>query len=156
MTIKTCLLKAIHLFLLQLLYIERRLEPWFRPYLNLLFREPATSWVQWLVSLRRKKIEGLKIAEETIEPDEEESLNRIIDLMADQMRGRFKPGGYERGGNTKTHGVMKATFTVRDDIPESCRLGIFAKPKKYKAYVRYAGPGPNVPADIKDVGFLSM
>ncbi|CAG7857450.1 hypothetical protein MCAMS1_02273 [biofilm metagenome] len=156
MTIKMRILKVIHLFLLQILYLERRLEPWFRPQLNWLFQEPGTRFVQFLVSLRRKRVEGLKIAEETIDPDEVESLNRIIDLMADQMRGRFKPGGYERGGNTKTHGVMKATFTVRDDIPEHCRIGIFAKPKTYKAYVRYAGPGPNVPSDIQDVGFLSM
>ena len=155
MTIKTCFLKLLHRFFLQILYFERRLEPWFRPQLNWLFREPGTRFVQFLVSLRRKD-EGLKIAEERIEPDEDESLKNIIDLMADQMRGRFKPGGYERGGNTKTHGVMKATFTVRDDIPEHCRVGIFAKPKTYKAYVRYAGPGPDVPSDIQDVGFLSM
>ncbi len=155
MTIKTRLLKCIHWFLLQLLYIERRLEPWFRPQLNWLFREPGTRFVQFLVSLRRKD-EGLKIAEESIDPDEEESLNKIIDLMADQMRGRFKPGGYERGGNTKTHGVVKATFTVKGDIPEHCKVGIFAKPQTYKAYVRYAGPGPDVPSDIQDVGFLSM
>ncbi|WP_411726232.1 catalase family protein [Methyloglobulus sp.] len=155
MTIKTRILKCIHQFLLQLLYIERRLEPWFRPQLNWLFREPSVRLVQYFIN-RRRKNEGLKIAEEKIYPDEEESLDSIIDLMADQMRGRFKPGGYERGGNTKTHGVMHATVTIRDDIPEHCRKGIFAKPRSYPAYVRYAGPGPNVPSDIQDVGFLSM
>jgi len=39
----------------------------------------------------RRKDEGLQLAEEKIEPDEEESLNNIIDLMADQMRSRFNP-----------------------------------------------------------------
>lgn len=155
MTIKTRILKIIHHFLLKLLHIERRLEPWFRPQLNWLFREPSVRLVQYLINLRRKD-EGLKLAEEKKDPDEEESLNNIIDLMADQMRGRFKPGGYERGGNTKTHGVLRATVTIRDDLPEHCRKGIFAKPRSYPAYVRYAGPGPNVPADIQDVGFLSM
>lgn len=155
MTIKNCILMAIHRFLLQLLYLERRLEPWFRPAWNAVFREPGVRLVQFLINLRRKN-EGLKIAEERIDPDEEQSLNDIIDLMADQMRGRFKPGGYERGGNTKTHGVLKATVSIRDDIPAHCRIGIFAEPKTYKAYVRYAGPGPNVPSDIQDVGFLSM
>lgn len=155
MTIKFRILKIIHQFLLQLLYIERRLEPWFRPQLNWLFREPSVRFVQYLINLRRKN-EGLKLAEEKIDPDEDESLDKIIDLMADQMRGRFKPGGYERGGNTKTHGVLKATVTIREDIPEYCRKGVFATPRSYPAYVRYAGPGPNVPADIQDVGFLSM
>ena len=155
MTIKNRILNLIHQFLLKLLHIERRLEPWFRPQWNTLFREPSAWVVQYLVNLRRKD-EGLQLAEEKIDRDEEESLNKIIDQMADQMRGRFKPGGYERGGNTKTHGVLHATVTIRDDLPEHCRKGIFANPQSYPAYVRYAGPGPDVPSDIEDVGFMSM
>lgn len=149
------ILKKIHEFLLQLLHFERRLEPWFRTPWNYLFREPSAWLVQWLINLQRKD-EGLQLAEEKIDADEEQSLNKIIDLMADQMRGRFKPGGYERGGNTKTHGVVRATVTIRDDLPEHCRKGIFANPRTYQAYVRFSGPGPNVPADIDDVGFMSM
>ena len=155
MTIKNRILNLIHQFLLKLLHIERRLEPWFRPQWNTFFREPSARVIQYFVNLRRKD-EGLQLAEEKIDPDEEESLNKIIDQMADQMRSRFKPGGYERGGNTKTHGVLKATVTIRDDLPEHCRKGIFANPGSYPAYVRYAGPGPDVPSDIEDVGFMSM
>ncbi|HJT51226.1 MAG TPA: catalase family protein [Nitrosospira sp.] len=153
--IKNRILKAIHNFLILLLRIERRLEPWFRPQWNHLFREPSAKFIQFLIN-RRRKNEGLRLAEEKFYPDEEESLNKIIDLMMDQMRGRFKPGGYERGGNTKTHGIVRATVTIRDDLPEHCRKGIFANPRSYPAYVRYSGPGPNVPADINDVGFMSM
>ncbi|MEQ1528803.1 MAG: catalase family protein [Methylococcales bacterium] len=154
-TYKYRILKAIHWFLLQLLHLERRLEPWFRPQWNALFREPSVKLVQYLIN-RRRKNEGLAIAEEKLDADEAQSLAQIIDLMADQMRSRFKPGGYERGGNTKTHGVLKATVTISDDLPEHCRKGIFATPRSYPAYVRFAGPGPDVPADIEDVGFLSM
>ncbi|MDN5882153.1 MAG: hypothetical protein L0H37_07260, partial [Nitrosospira sp.] len=98
--IKNRILKAIHNFLIMLLRIERRLEPWFRPQWNYLFREPSAKVIQFLIN-RRRKNEGLRLAEEKFDPDEEDSLNEIIDLMMDQMRGRFKPGGYERGGNTK-------------------------------------------------------
>jgi hypothetical protein len=154
-TIKNRILKAIHNFLILLLRIERRLEPWFRPQLNYLFREPSAKVIQFLIN-RRRKNEGLQLAEEKFDPDEGDSLNKIVDLMMDQMRGRFKPGGYERGGNTKTHGIVRATVTIRDDLPEHCRKGIFANPRSYPAYVRYSGPGPNVPADINDVGFMSM
>ncbi|MFY9944278.1 MAG: hypothetical protein WAK57_19075 [Desulfobacterales bacterium] len=80
----------------------------------------------------------------------------IIDLMAEQMRGHFKPGGYERGGNTKTHGIVRATVTIRNDLPAHCRRGTFENPRSYPAYVRYPGPGPDVPAAIRDVGFASM
>ena len=155
MSIKFRVLKCIHVFLLQLLYIERRLEVPIRPLWNTLFREPLACVIQFLINLQRKN-EGLALAEESIADDEEESLDEIIDLMADQMRGRFKPGGYERGGNTKTHGVLRATVTIRDDLPEHCRKGVFAEPRSFPAYVRYSGPGPNVPADVVDVGFMSM
>lgn len=155
MKITTRILKWMHDVLLELLHIERRLEPWFRPQWNALFREPSARVIQFLIN-RQRKDEGLKPAEERIDPDEEESLDSIIDLMADQMRGHFKPGCYERGGNTKTHGIVRATVTIRSDLPEHCRKGIFATPKSYPAYVRYSGPGPDIPADIRDVGFASM
>jgi hypothetical protein len=155
MTMTWRILKRIHDLLLSLLHIERRLEPWFRPQWNALFREPCAWIIQFFIN-RRREDEGLQLAEEKMAPDEEESLDSIIDLMADQMRGHFKPGGYERGGNTKTHGIVRATVTVRDDLPENCRKGVFATPRTFPAYVRFSGPGPDVPADIDDVGFVSM
>ncbi len=155
MKITTRILKSLHIFLNELLHIERRFEPFFRRRWNQLFREPSAEVIQYFINLQRKD-EGLQLAEEKIDPDEKESLDAIIDLMADQMRGHFKPGGYERGGNTKTHGIVRATVTVRDDLPEYCRRGIFATPRSYPAYIRYSGPGPDVPSDIRDVGFASM
>ncbi len=148
-------LKAIHDILLALLHIERRLEPLFRRPLNRLLREPSAALIQYLIN-RRRTDPGMQLAEEREDPDEKQSLDAIIDLMADQMRGHFKPGAYERGGNTKTHGVLRATVTVRDDLPDHCRQGVFATPRRYPAYVRFSGPGPDVPADIRDVGFISM
>jgi hypothetical protein len=155
MNIKMRLLKLIHDILMEILHIERRLEPLFRRQWNWLFREPTARVVQHFIN-RRRTDEGLQLAEEKEDPDEKASLDAIIDLMADQMRGHFKPGAYERGGNTKTHGIVRATVTIRDDLPERCRKGIFAQPRSYPAYVRYSGPGPDVPADIRDVGFASM
>ncbi|MFK7994531.1 MAG: catalase family protein [Granulosicoccus sp.] len=149
------LLRVVHQILETLLHMERRLEPWFRRPLNRLLREPSAHIVQYFIN-RRRIDENLPLATENIQQDEEQNLESIIDLMMDQMRGRFKPGGYERGGNTKTHGIVKATVTILDNIPESFRQGVFAEPKTYDAWVRYSGPGPDVPADINDVGFGSM
>ena len=148
-------LKLIHDMALELLHIERRLEPLFRRQLNRLFRKPSAAFIQYLINRRRTDI-GMQLAEERVDSDEKQSLDAIIDLMADQMRGHFKPGAYERGGNTKTHGVLRATVTIRDDLPAHCRQGVFATPRSYPAYVRFSGPGPDVPADIRDVGFVSM
>ena len=155
MKLTTRILKSLHTLLTELLHIERRFEPLFRRRWNRLFREPSAALIQYCIN-RQRKDEGLRLAEEKIDPDEKESLDKIIDLMADQMRGHFKPGAYERGGNTKTHGIVRATVTIRDDLPEHCRKGIFATPRSYPAYIRYSGPGPDVPSDIRDVGFASM
>ncbi len=148
-------LDRLHRFFVGLMHIERRLEPWFRPQWNRLFREPTAAAIQFLINLPRRD-EGLALAEERIDPDEKQSLDDIIDLMADQMRGHFRPGHYERGGNTKTHGLLRATVTIRDDLPPHCRKGVFKEARSYPAYVRFSGPGPDVPADIDDVGFASM
>ncbi|WP_435684861.1 catalase family protein [Sedimenticola selenatireducens] len=148
-------LDVLHRLLVAGLNIERRLEPYFRPTLNRLTREPVARLLQYLINRNRPDY-GLGLAEEKIFPWEEQALDDIIDLMADQMRGHFKPGGYERGGNTKTHGIVRATVTIRDDLPEHLRQGIFASQRSYPAYVRFSGPGPDVPADIRDVGFSSM
>ncbi len=149
------ILKSIHRALVELLHIERRLEPFFRPTLNRLTREPTAKLLQYLIN-RKRENEGLKLAEEKIYPWEQKALDDIIELMADQMRGHFKPGQYERGGNTKTHGIVRATVTVRDDLPVHMRKGIFSTVRSYPAYVRYSGPGPDVPSDIRDAGFSSM
>ncbi|MES2624980.1 MAG: catalase family protein [Pseudomonadota bacterium] len=148
-------LRPLHRFLISVMHVERRFEPFFRPALNRLTREPVARVVQYLINSGRTD-EGLALAEEKLLDHEEESLNKVITEMTEQMRGRFKPGQFERGGNTKTHGLVKATVTVRDDLPEHMRKGIFAEQRSYPAYIRFGGPGPDVPADIQDVGFTSM
>lgn len=149
------LLRTLHRVLVKMLEVERRLEPFFRRRLNYLLREPSARLIQYLIN-RRRPNDGLGITEEKLFPDEEESLDEIIRLMADQMRGRFKPGEFERGGNTKTHGLVRATVTVRDDLPVHMRIGIFGTQRSYPAYIRFSGPGPDVPTDIQDAGFVSM
>jgi hypothetical protein len=42
------------------------------------------------------------------------------------MRLLWKPGGFERGGNTKTQGICRGEFTVTDGLPEPFRRGIYA------------------------------
>jgi hypothetical protein len=148
-------LQTIHRLLVKIMQFERRLEPLFRPTLNYLLREPSAALLQHLINFRRPD-DHLALAQEKEFPWEEQCLDEIIHLMSEQMRGRFQPGRYERGGNTKTHGLVRATVTIRDDIPERMKKGIFATQRSYPAWIRFSGPGPDVPRDIQDVGFSSM
>jgi hypothetical protein len=139
----------------RLLQFERRFDPFFRPLFDAVLRDPIARLTTALINSQRRD-EGLKIAEERPIPDEEAHLASIIDSFTKQMRLLWKPGGFERGGNTKTQGIVRGEFIVHDGLPEKLRRGIFAQPKTYRAWVRFSGPGPYVTPDIDDVGFMSI
>jgi hypothetical protein len=138
-----------------LVHLERRFDPLFRPAFDALLRDRIANVVTALIN-RRRPNEGLRIAEEKPLPDEEAFLDSIIASFEKQMRGLWKPGKFERGGNTKTHGIVRGEFIVHDNLPAKLRHGIYAAPKTYKAWVRFSGPGPYITPDIDDVGFMSI
>jgi hypothetical protein len=145
----------LHQFLVTLMHMERRTEPFWRPHTNALFREKSAAVLQALIN-RKRKNEGLQLAEEKLLPGEEEALDSIIDDMGQYMLRKYRPGEFERVGNTKTHGLVRAEFTIREDLPTPLRQGVFREPKTFPAWVRFSGPGPDSPPDIEDVGFQSM
>lgn len=138
-----------------LVHLERRFDPIVRPAFDLVFRQFLTTVTNALINLMRKD-EGLRLAEEKVQAGEEVHLDDIITTMGDQMRKLWSPGDFQRGGNTKTHGIVRGEFIVRNDLPEQMRRGIFAEPKTYRAWVRFSGPGPYITPDIDDVGFMSI
>jgi len=138
-----------------LMHMERRVEPWFRPAFDATLRDPLARFVTDLIN-RKRPNEHLKIAEEKPLPDEEAYLDSIISTFEKQMRKLWKPGGYERGGNTKTHGIVRGEFIVHDNLPAQFQHGIYALPHTYRAWVRFSGPGPYITPDIDDPGFMSI
>jgi hypothetical protein len=138
-----------------LVHVESRFDPFVRPAFNALLRDHIARFVTALIN-RNRPNEGLSIAEERPIPDEEAHLQSIISTFEKQMRALWKPGGFERGGNTKTHGIVRGEFIVHDGLPSELRHGIYAEPRTYKAWVRFSGPGPYVTPDIEDVGFMSI
>jgi hypothetical protein len=140
---------------LALLQLERRVDPFFRPALDAILRDPVARFVTFLINARRVD-QKLALAEERPFPGEEQFVDSIIASFTQQMKGLWKPGGFERGGNTKTQGIVRAEFIVHDGLPAEFRHGVFAEPKTYRAWVRFSGPGPYITPDIDDVGFMSI
>ena len=112
---------------LKLVHLERRFDPFFRPAFDAVLRDPLARFVTWLINLQRVD-EKLALAEEKPLPGEEEFVDSIIASFTAQMSGLWKPGGFERGGNTKTQGIVRADFIVHDGLPAEMRRGIFAEP----------------------------
>lgn len=140
---------------IRLIQIERRFDPFVRPAFDAVLRDPLARLTTWLIN-RKRPNEGLAIAQEKLLPDEEQFVDSIIASFRQQMQLLWKPGGVERGGNTKTQGIVRAEFIVHDGLPPELRHGIYAKPGSFRAWVRFSGPGPYVTPDIDDVGFMSM
>jgi len=142
----------VGLFLLQM---ERRIDPFVRPAFDALLRDTLAEWTTALIN-RGRKDEGLAIAEERLLEDEEAWTDSIVQSFTQQMSDLWKPGGYERGGNTKTQGIVRGEFIVHDGLPEHMRRGIYARPQRFRCWVRFSGPGPYITPDIEDVGFMSI
>ncbi|MDP4301433.1 catalase family protein [Leptothrix discophora] len=147
--------RALHGSLVRLMQLERRVDPLVRPALDSLLREPLTRVVQALIRLQPARVRE-RPGEETPLPGEEACVDAIVRDMRDHMHRLYRPGEYERAGNTKTHGVVRAELRVHDGLPEALRHGLFATPRRYPAWVRFGGPGPASPPDIDDVGVLSL
>jgi len=138
-----------------LVHLERRFDPFVRPAFDAVLRDPIAKLTTSLIN-RTRRDEGLGLAEERPIPDEDAWLQSIITSFDRQLRLLWKPGAFERGGNTKTHGIVRGEFVVHDGIPAQLRHGIYAQPRQYRAWVRFSGPGPYITPDIDDVGFMSI
>ena len=68
---------------------------------------------------------------------------------------------YMRDVHSKTHGLLKATFTVNGNIDSRLRFGVFATPKKtYNAWIRFSSgnayPQPDSTADARGMAIKLM
>ncbi len=149
-------LRFLHRLLEIFLHFERRLEqPFLRPAFNAVFRMPIALFVTAVQNALRSR-EPLALAEETHQIGEEEDVQTMIDEMRRHLVRDFPRGGFERAGNTKTHGLVRGELVIHEGLPEKLRKGLFATPATYPCWVRFSGPGPHIEPDMNDVGFASI
>jgi hypothetical protein len=135
--------------------LMRRFQPGWRDAFDDVFRDSIFALMQVLVNLGRRN-ERLALTEEKLLPDEEEITRQITEQMCAFMSKHYPHTVALRAGNTKTHGLLKADFIILPNLPDDLRQGIFQTARTYKAWVRFAGPGPFAPADADDNGVLSI
>jgi hypothetical protein len=141
--------------ILSLLTLERRIDPLFRGPFDRIFQRPLAGTVQFLLRLLHSNPET-QLCQEIIDADEENIVREITDSMSRFTERQYKGTIAERAGNTKTYGLAQAEFRINDDLPPAFRVGIFSEPRTYPAWIRFAGPGPYWPPDVKDGGLLSI
>ncbi len=86
---------------------------------------------------------------EQIPAGEEARIKNIVNLTLAQMKKRY-PGAeaVRRGVHPKDNGCVTARFKVLETLPESLRVGVFAKPgREFEALIRFSNAAVRVGPD---------
>ncbi len=89
-----------------------------------------------------------KIADPAAEAREIRELTALTTKLLDKRYSQ-KNKKVLRGVHPKSHGCLRAVFEIRQDIPESLRIGLFATPgKRFRAWVRFSNAAIKVAHDL--------
>jgi hypothetical protein len=79
---------------------------------------------------------------EEIGPDEESRFERQAERLREIQRMNAARAGTSRALHAKHTGCFAAELHVQGDVPEHARVGVFATPKVWSAYVRFSNGSP--------------
>jgi hypothetical protein len=81
-------------------------------------------------------------------PGEDAAIAAITDMLARKVRASYRPGALvRRDAHPKHHACVEATCTIPDTIPQGLRHGLFARPGRYSAWVRFSNGAPEIRHD---------
>jgi hypothetical protein len=85
---------------------------------------------------------------EIIPPTEPADIATIVRTVEGAVNGAYAIGVRPamRDAHAKGHGCVRANFAVRPNLPEPLRVGVFAQPRSYSAWVRFSN-GAGTPHD---------
>jgi hypothetical protein len=83
-----------------------------------------------------------------VPPQEQHDIDALIGRMRDLMTKRDEGHAQQRDVHMKMLGLLRAEFTV-PELPPDLRVGLFATPGTYKAWVRYSNSASAAEPDIK-------
>ena len=95
------------------------------------------------------------LAEETLQRDEDRTIAECITFLKEASRKRHPTGTMRRFNQGRAAGCVHAEFTVLDALPPAQRVGLFAQPRTYRAWIRFANAGSATDRE-KDVRGMSI
>lgn len=97
---------------------------------------------------------------EIISAEETAATSKLTNRLRVMMSARDKGSVQHRDVHMKMHGAMKAEFTVPETLPLELRVGLFARPGTYKAWVRFSNSAraanPDRKGDIRGMAVKLM
>src|SRR5262249_33415236 len=94
-------------------------------------------------------LESNSPALESTPPDEQIHIDSLIDTLRAKMQADYADTKTLRDAHPKMHGLVRAKFTVEPGIQAALRIGLFAKPGTYHAFVRFSNASGEVAPDNK-------
>ncbi|RMG66184.1 MAG: hypothetical protein D6722_15370 [Bacteroidetes bacterium] len=86
-------------------------------------------------------------------PHENRYIHEMISETIAQLTHDYAPGDTPREFHPKEHALLKAEFIVNPDLAGDLRVGLFAEPRTYLAFVRYSNsshvPKPDIKKDVR-------
>ncbi len=115
---------------------------------------PGTKSPQWIAAILLLGLVGgcarttypmnhqppnIALGEEYIPDGEEAEIDRIVALHRDvQEKADRKHTPVPRGQHAKQHGLVRAEFIVEPNLPANLRHGVFSKPQRFQALIRFS------------------
>ena len=82
--------------------------------------------------------------------DEQYWTDQLIAILRASLIKAYPPGTRTlRDAHSKAHGCLRAEFIVNDNVPPELRIGVFAVPRSYDAWIRFSSSANSVRPDTK-------
>ena len=79
--------------------------------------------------------------EDTLSPDEAALIDEFVAFLKEASAKRYPTGTMKRFNQGRQTAFLQADFIVPDGLPDAHRVGIFAAPRTYAAWIRFANAG---------------
>ena len=89
---------------------------------------------------------------EKVPADEERLIRDMAGILQEKMSRDYRKGQTRRDAHPKTLACLQAEFKVEPNIPAALKVGIFAAPQTYPAWIRISSSSGKIQSDkAKDV-----
>lgn len=89
---------------------------------------------------------------ENIPADEDRQIKDMKTILQEKMSKDYPEGQTKRDAHPKNLGCLQAEFIVEPDIPAELKVGLFAFPQTYPAWVRISSASGKIQSDkVKDL-----
>ena len=96
-----------------------------------------------------------RLGEETLDPNEPALVADFIAFLKEASAKRWPTPPVPRFNQGRAAGCVEAEFTVLERLPDEHRVGLFAQPRTYAAWIRFANASSQTDRD-KDVRGMSI